>query len=142
MSLLKGIYVLIFLLNENIIVSIGALGEIFFERGLYAYIGSAQGGLKQRLNRHLRRTKQKFWHIDYLLDNDCVRILRVFHKNADKSEECKHAKKLASLGISINDFGSSDCNCESHLFRIKCRNTLNEFLYSSRFSFFENCTGR
>ena len=121
MDLLKGIYVLIFLLHENTIVSVGALGEIFFEKGLYAYIGSAQGGLNQRLNRHLRRSKKKFWHLDYLLDNDCVRILKVFHKNADKSEECKHAEKLFLLGMPIKDFGSSDCNCESHLFRIECR---------------------
>lgn len=142
MSLLKGIYVLIFLLHESAIVSVGALGKTFFEKGLYAYVGSAQSGLKHRLNRHLRRNKQRFWHIDFLLSNDCVRILQIFYKNANKSEECKHAKKLVSLGISVKDFGSSDCNCESHLFRIKCRRTLNEFLCSSGFCSFKNYTRR
>ena len=72
---MKGVYVLIVSVGKDIRVNIGALGSIFFERGLYAYVGSAQNGLERRVQRHRRKAKKKFWHIDYLLDNDAVRVL-------------------------------------------------------------------
>ena len=79
----KGIYVLIILVNKNISVNVGALGSVNFERGLYAYVGSAQNNLEKRIERHLRKAKRKFWHIDYLLENSRVKVLKVFCKKAE-----------------------------------------------------------
>ena len=116
---LKGIYVLIIRVAEDIDVNVGALGEMVFTKGLYAYVGSAQANLEQRVKRHLRSEKRKFWHIDYLLDHPAAKIVEVFFKEASKPEECKTAKVIGERSKPIAGFGCSDCNCKSHLFHIK-----------------------
>ena len=117
-ELLKGIYVLIIRVAEDIKVEVGALGEKAFKEGLYAYVGSAQANLEQRVNRHLRKVKRKFWHIDYLLDNPAAKIVTVFYREAEKDEECKTAKHIGERGTPVSDFGCSDCHCTSHLFHL------------------------
>jgi len=124
----KGIYVLIISVGKGIKVNVGALGSMFFERGSYAYVGSAQNGLERRVQRHLRKAKKKFWHIDYLLDNDAVRIVKVFCKAAEKSEECRIAGKLGEVGVPVVNFGCSDCGCVSHLFRVDDYGLLRDFM--------------
>ena len=116
---MKGVYVLIIQLNGDTALSVGALGTLAFKKCLYAYVGSAQTNMEQRIRRHLRREKRIFWHIDYLLNSDAARIVKVLHKQADKAEECAIAKALGERGASINGFGCSDCKCKSHLFRIR-----------------------
>jgi sugar fermentation stimulation protein A len=111
----KGVYVLAISVGKDIMVNVGALGSVFFEKGLYAYVGSAQNSLEKRIERHLRKAKKKFWHIDYLLDDDAVRIVRVFCKEAEKSKECRIARKLNEKGVAVKGFGCSDCGCVSHL---------------------------
>jgi len=116
---LKGVYVLIISVGKGIRVNVGALGSVFFERGLYAYVGSAQNSLEKRIERHLGKAKKKYWHIDYLLDDDAVRVVKVFCKEAGKSEECGIARRLAERGVAVRKFGCSDCGCVSHLFMLK-----------------------
>jgi len=128
MSMVKGVYVLVISVGRDIRVNVGALGSIFFERGLYAYVGSAQNGLERRVQRHLRKAKKKFWHIDDLLDDDAVRVVKVFCKEAEKSEECKIAGKLSEKGVAVRRFGCSDCGCVSHLFRIDDCGLLRDFM--------------
>ena len=119
MSMLKGVYVLVISVGKDIRVKVGGLGRVIFGKGLYAYVGSAQNSLEKRIERHIRKDKQKFWHIDYLFGNESVKVLKVFQKTAGRPEECKIAKELDARGVSIMGFGSSDCNCKSHLFRIQ-----------------------
>jgi len=116
---MKGIYILLIKVDKNIEARIGSLGSIKFEKGNYAYVGSAQNNLEKRVVRHKSKNKKTFWHIDYLLSNKHVRILKVFFKEAGKAEECKIAKKLSKTEDVIPKFGCSDCKCQSHLFRIK-----------------------
>ena len=134
MSMAKGIYVLVVSVGKDINVDVGALGRVNFEKGLYAYVGSAQNNLEKRIKRHLRKTKQKFWHIDYLLDDDNVKVLKVFYKHAGKSEECKAASRIAERSVSIKGFGSSDCKCRSHLFKIGDYRFLREFMREALFT--------
>jgi len=54
---MKGTYVLILILPERKKIDVGALGEINFEPGYYAYVGSALGGMEGRIGRHLKRGK-------------------------------------------------------------------------------------
>lgn len=114
--LLRGIYILVVSVEKNIEVTVGSLGNVSFNKGFYAYVGSAQINLEKRIERHLRKNKRRFWHIDYLLCNDEVKAVKVFWKKAGKSEECLIAKKLLDIAIPILDFGCSDCRCISHLF--------------------------
>jgi Uri superfamily endonuclease len=110
--------VLIIQVDENVNVTVGALGKLTFEKGLYAYVGSAQANLEQRIKRHLAKEKRLFWHIDYLLNDSAARIVKVLYKQADKTEECDLAKAIGERGESVDGFGCSDCSCKSHLFRI------------------------
>ena len=116
---MKGVYVLIINVKKDTLVTVGALGEISFTRGLYAYVGSAQSNLEPRIKRHLKKKKPLFWHIDYLLDSGAAEILQVFAKEADRTEECTIARMLKGEGEAIKGFGSSDCNCISHLVHIR-----------------------
>ncbi len=114
---LKGIYVLIVSVDEPINPRVGTLGTVFFNKGLYAYVGSAQNNLEKRIERHLRREKKLFWHIDYLLEDPKVQVVKVLFSSGGKKAECQLAKKLGSFAVGVEGFGSSDCNCVSHLFR-------------------------
>lgn len=125
---MKGVYALIISVNKNITVHVGALGKINFEKGFYAYAGSAQNNLERRVERHLGRNKRKFWHIDYLLCNKAAKIEKIFYKKAEKVEECKIAKEIGRIGVAVKGFGCSDCKCESHLFKIHNYQFLREFM--------------
>ena len=74
---IKGIYVLFIRVERDIVVKIGSLGKLKFSKGIYAYVGSAQNGIKKRIARHLKKRKRKFWHIDYLLAQRCVKIEKI-----------------------------------------------------------------
>jgi len=111
---MKGSYVLVVELTEDKINQVGKLGRIHFKKGFYVYVGSALNGLEHRINRHLRKTKKKHWHIDYFLD--FAEVVDVFYKENETREECKIAKLLDEQLVSIHGFGCSDCRCRSHLF--------------------------
>lgn len=119
MSIVKGIYVLVVSVDKDIKVNVGALGSRSFEKGLYAYVGSAQNGLEKRVERHLRKAKRRFWHIDYLLDDKSVKVVKVFCREAAKSEECRVARELSKEADPVVNFGCSDCGCLSHLFMLR-----------------------
>jgi Uri superfamily endonuclease len=118
MIMVKGVYVLVISVGKDVEVNVGALGSVFFEKGVYAYVGSAQTNLEKRVRRHLRKVKAKFWHIDYLLGNRFVKVMKVFYKEAEKSEECRIARKLYKMCDPVLNFGCSDCGCVSHLFML------------------------
>jgi Uri superfamily endonuclease len=125
---LKGVYVLVIQVDEDTSVNVGALGRLTFKKGLYAYVGSAQNNLEQRVKRHLRKGKRKFWHVDYFLDNEATKVVEVFQQRADKAEECAIAGVIGERGEPIDGFGSSDCSCKSHLFRVGDYGFLQEFM--------------
>ncbi len=109
-----GIYILLMELPKTGRIRTGSLGTLEFPGGLYAYAGSAQGGLEKRIERHRRKGKKLFWHIDYLLEK--AKILDIYAKEAPKSQECGTAKALARGFKPVPGFGCSDCRCKSHLF--------------------------
>jgi Uri superfamily endonuclease len=126
---LKGTYVLIIQINKRIRCKIGALGEITFPAGLYAYVGSAQNNIALRVARHLRKEKRLFWHIDYLLNNKAAKIINVYYKPGCKTEECRIASLLAQIGEPITSFGCSDCRCTSHLFHTESSEFLKKYMF-------------
>jgi len=116
---MKGVYILLINVGKDLQLKIGSLGKMKFDKGKYAYVGSAQNSLEKRIERHTSKNKKKFWHIDYLLDNKFTKVLDVFYKNSGKLEECRIANKLSKTEIPVLKFGCSDCNCKSHLFKIR-----------------------
>ncbi len=125
---MKGVYTLIIQLDKDTCVNVGALGKLTFKKGLYVYVGSAQANLGHRIKRHLGKEKRLFWHIDYLLTNSTARIIKVFYKQADKTEECDLAKAISERGKPVDGFGCSDCHCKSHLFHISDYRFLQEIM--------------
>ena len=114
---------LLILLDHDLIIDVGALGRTTFKKGSYVYVGSAQNNLEKRVQRHIRKEKKLFWHIDYLLNSNDTKILNIFYKSGRKSEECTVANEIGKRGDPIGGFGCSDCNCTSHLFHIDKENS-------------------
>ena len=144
MKLNSGIYFLFLSLKDGRALSVGRLGRVFFPRGFYVYVGSAQKNLPQRLERHIRNADHRennsarvpgganafllpggataHWHIDYLLPHAKILSIHVF--KASKEWECRLSRKLAGLegaGVIMKGFGSSDCKCTSHLYYFPSR---------------------
>jgi len=112
---MNGVYVLLIWVKRKRKVRVGKLGPLQFGRGLYFYVGRAMGGLEARVERHFRKRKRNFWHIDYLLEKS--KILGIIYLLTSYSErECRIASNLRKTFESIENFGSSDCKCRSHLF--------------------------
>jgi len=111
---MAGSYILLIKLPEEKTISIGSLKSVHFHRGYYAYVGSAMGGFKARLNRHLKESKKPHWHIDYLLQK--ASITGIILCETEHRVECTIAQALKCQLDSVPGFGSSDCHCRSHLF--------------------------
>jgi Uri superfamily endonuclease len=112
---MKGVYVVFFSLKQAETIRIGALGEIVFESGLYAYVGSGRNSVEKRIGRHFSSSENSFWHIDYFSEK--AEPVDYFVLPEESSYECFLADKLESWGEEVDGFGSSDCDCNSHLFR-------------------------
>jgi len=112
----EGSYVLIIEMEKDKKIEIGKLGVLSFEKGYYAYVGSAMNGLDVRINRHMRQDKKKHWHIDYLLEEAVVRQVLCIE---GEKKECTIASEMEGIFDGITNFGSSDCRCNTHLFHSK-----------------------
>jgi Uri superfamily endonuclease len=121
---MKGAYILLIELSNNQKIQIGKLGNIFFKKGFYFYIGSSMNNLEKRISRHLNEDKKFHWHIDYLLKKAI--ILEIYLKKNTIKEECKIVNIFCKEKIEkVAGFGCSDCNCKSHLFYGKKDDILN-----------------
>lgn len=112
-----GTYILIIALGSDADLDVGALGPLHFSKGLYCYVGSAMGGLDQRVSRHLSKSKKVRWHIDRLtMAADSV---EAYESYPDYIPECALARMAEECGMtpSAKGFGCSDCRCSTHLFR-------------------------
>lgn len=111
---MKGTYVLLIEAPRVLEISVGSIGEVIFEEGYYAYVGSGLNNLEKRIERHMRDEKKIYWHVDYLLSES--KISDVFYSEGSRRRECDIAEELSEKFFSVEDFGSSDCSCVSHLF--------------------------
>lgn len=115
-----GTYTLLIELSRPTTLTVGALGEHRLPAGTYAYTGSALGsGGFARIDRHRRIDRGehdvRHWHIDYLLGSERARLREVIRSH-DVDVECAVAERLPAGPI--EGFGSSDCDCRTHLARL------------------------
>jgi sugar fermentation stimulation protein A len=111
----RGSYLLIVKLAEATAIKTGRLPESFFQAGYYVYVGSALRGLSSRLARHRRQKKKIHWHIDYLTA-EASQVIPIPIRSSEK-QECEVAESLSSImHMGPRGFGSSDCECTTHLF--------------------------
>lgn len=133
---MKGTYLLIILITQNINLKIGAQGIIHFVPGYYVYVGSAMSrkgsaSLLNRVKRHLKNSKNKniHWHIDYLLNSNYSTLIGIYLIPCKQRLECLIANDLnQSADDIVLNFGCSDCNCKSHLFYYSSKPKLSNIL--------------
>ena len=141
-----GVYVLTFRAMQTIRMTVGKLSryEFVVGPGLYAYVGSARGGLANRIWRHLNLTARKSataYHIDRVTTAGARRWrpLGAVVTLGEDVKECDQTRALEKTvsaspitGVLIGagggnsrpprcrGFGDTDCErkCGSHLFRI------------------------
>lgn len=131
---MKGSYILVVFVQRNVDLIIGALGKITFKKGFYLYVGSAMGHsgattLINRVKRHTSSSKNKkiHWHIDYLLNDKNTSICQLYLIPSLQNLECLIACELFNVSDDyINNFGSSDCKCKSHLLYFRYFKSLEE----------------
>jgi sugar fermentation stimulation protein A len=89
---------------------------ISMEKGLYLYVGSAKRGLEHRLARHMKKRKNRFWHIDYITSRRDAVVLAVY---LSPHPECETLNAVSQLGhLFGRKLGSSDCPCRSHFVKL------------------------
>ena len=124
---MKGVYCLLIEVQRPITIKVGSLGLIPFEKGNYIYVGSALNNLQNRVKRHLRKEKNIFWHIDYLLSHKEVAIKKIYYKETRTRQECTIARHIIKSAYLVPRFGCSDCRCKSHLFKLVKANPISTF---------------
>jgi Uri superfamily endonuclease len=100
------------------------------KRGCYVYVGSAYGpgGSAVRIQHHQRVAARPHWHIDYLRAI-CPLVEVWFTTDATR---CEHSwatalARMPGAGVPMPGFGSSDCECEAHLFCFAHRPSIKAF---------------
>jgi Uri superfamily endonuclease len=120
---IRGTYCLCITISEPRKIQIGRLGKIKFDSGKYIYVGSALNSLVPRLLRHIKTSigthRVRHWHIDYFLAESVATINSIYIKESTDHLECAIANIVKNHGSPIPNFGSSDCGCNSHLFKVE-----------------------
>jgi Uri superfamily endonuclease len=118
-----GTYVLLLQTDRPVKINPGCLRPCRLPAGRYAYTGSARGpgGLRARVDHHLRPDKPLRWHIDYLTAQ--VPVIAVLTSPGVENRECAYLQAILSLpgtAAIVPRFGSSDCRsgCPAHLVRL------------------------
>ncbi len=124
-----GIYILVINVSKRICLDIESLNRPCIDSGLYGYVGSARGpgGIRARLEHHLRRDKKRlWWHIDYLTTKQEVVPLLTIYVNTLDDVERIFAETLIDIGcwqVAVPRFGSTDKKTPSHLLKCVCSET-------------------
>jgi Uri superfamily endonuclease len=127
----KGSYCVVFEVDSFSFVTKGRK-NFSLKGGTYVYVGSAfgAGGLRKRILRHLKRKKSKHWHFDFVTTHSSFKPLEVWLLEGQKVE-CELASLVGGVAEPVNGFGSTDCSCPSHLFRVEDISLLRRVVRSS-----------
>ena len=125
-----GTYAIVLKSTAERSIKVGKLGMLRVQTGYYIYVGSAfgPGGLEARIAHHQRTSHRSRWHIDYI--RPAAKICEMWYTFDPRPREHQWAETLASARestIPFPGFGSSDCNCLSHLFYFKSKPTIASF---------------
>ncbi|HJP03440.1 MAG: GIY-YIG nuclease family protein [Gammaproteobacteria bacterium] len=124
-----GTYAIVLHCPRECSAAIGRLGEVPLKMGYYIYVGSAfgPGGVRARVTRHQRSDKTQHWHIDYLQAH--MTVVEAWYTHDAERQEHRWASAMKSISVApcAKGFGSSDCDCYSHLFHAAGRPKVSEF---------------
>lgn len=116
-----GTYALVFYCDHPVQIVAGRLGELQLLTGYYVYVGSAfgPGGIKARIEHHLRISEHPHWHLDYL--RAYLQPQEIWFTYDSVRREHQWAGELSQrhgARSPFPGFGASDCNCSTHLFAL------------------------
>lgn len=110
-----GSYFMLLHLPRAVTIAVGSLGTRTFAAGHYLYVGTASRGLNRRMARHCRKKTAVHWHIDHLKGHaDRITAIPIRSASPLEHELAAAVGKIADGCVAA--FGSSDCDCPSHLF--------------------------
>ena len=143
----KGNYLLILHLLKTGEIAVGKKIKHVFTEGYYIYIGSAYGpgGLQKRLERHFSKEKKIYWHIDYFLQHSkLIEAWTIAPAISLEHEIAEFLHTIPDFKPAYPHFGSSDCNCPTHLFKYGRKPIISEInkllkgmVYPNRFVIFK-----
>jgi len=115
----KGTYIIVTEAKHAFSCQVGKLGKLTGQAGFYFYVGSAlgSGGIKARVNHHLKISHRPRWHFDYL--RPFVVPRRIWFCCSPNHYEHHWAAVLAALPgaeLPLIKFGATDCQCATHLY--------------------------
>lgn len=122
----QGIYIVVLRVTNNIVIQ-ARNTQWELRTGIYLYFGSARGqtatSLDHRIARHIRKSKQIFWHIDRLTTHPHAKITQIWYTTDPDVTECSALHRFQQkVGANLvsKGFGSSDCraSCQGHLLRV------------------------
>jgi Uri superfamily endonuclease len=102
-------------------VPIGRLGILMLGTGVFIYVGSAlgPGGIASRCRHHHRIATRPHWHLDYLRPHCEIIGYWIAYGTERLEHTWAHALgRLPGVRRPISGFGSSDCDCPTHLFEL------------------------
>lgn len=109
-----GVYYIVLWNDKDRIIECGSLGRLEFKKGFYVYSGSGKNNLFKRIEHHRKKKKKQHWHMDYITAE--MKITADIPIITNEYTECYLAKILhENSGNPLENFGSTDCKCFSHL---------------------------
>ncbi len=114
-----GTYIVVLKSDQAKTIRIGKLAQLNIQKGYYAYIGSAfgPGGVIARLKHHYKVSHRPHWHLDYLRAE--TEFYEAYAEYSSEKKECEWASLISKsemVSEPLKGFGSSDCQCSTHLF--------------------------
>jgi Uri superfamily endonuclease len=113
-----GTYALVCRASREAEIAVGRLGVLPVRPGFYVYAGSAfgPGGVRARVARHVNRSLNRHWHVDYLWP--ALRVAEIWYSHDPVRREHEWVRILRhamGCAVPLPRFGASDCRCEAHL---------------------------
>ncbi|MBL9139062.1 MAG: GIY-YIG nuclease family protein [Verrucomicrobiales bacterium] len=125
-----GTYALILESTQRADVVVGRLGVLALQSGYYVYVGSAfgPGGLAARVGRHAQPSKREHWHIDHVRARcSFIEVWFTCDRQPLEHHWAAAMARLSGASVPMPGFGSSDCDCPTHLFRFNNRPKIESF---------------
>ncbi len=96
-------------------ITIGKLGNFYFQKGIYIYVGSAKKNILHRIKRHKEIEKKFHWHFDYLRPYGSIIKIITYDRSFTECGLADKIRKEVDGRTPVIGFGASDCKCGSHL---------------------------
>ncbi|SDX19118.1 GIY-YIG nuclease family protein [Thiocapsa roseopersicina] len=120
-SSLPGTYAVLLSPIHQEPVQIGRLGILMLSTGVFIYVGSAlgPGGIASRCRHHQRISTSPHWHLDYLRPHCEIIGYWIVYGTERREHAWAHALgRLPGVRRPLPGFGSSDCDCPTHLIEL------------------------